>query len=90
MRRTSEKLPALPSSLALSPYLLCQQLSDLSRLQPEAKQLHLQSDASLLPIHGGHSDGSRPTAALQDVGHGPRHGAPPLDSDCTGENENNI
>lgn len=50
-------------------YLLCQQLSDFPSLDPEPQQLHLQSDAAFLPIHAGHSDGSRPTA-LQHVGHG--------------------
>lgn len=50
-------------------YLLCQQLSDFPRLEPEPQQLHLQSDAAFLPIHAGHSDGSR-AAALQHVGHG--------------------
>ncbi len=50
-------------------YLLCQQLSDFPRLEPEPQQLHLQSDAAFLPIHAGHSDGSWP-AALQHVGHG--------------------
>lgn len=51
-------------------YLLCQQLSDFSRLDPEPQELHLQSDAALLPIHAGRPDGSWPAAALQHVSHG--------------------
>lgn len=50
-------------------YLLCQQLSDFPRLEPEPQQLHLQSNAAFLPIHAGRSDCSWP-AALQHVGHG--------------------
>lgn len=65
-------------------HLLCQQLADFARLEPEPQQLHLQSDAAFLPIHAGYFDGSRPAAAaVQHVSHGEKDSELcPLDSDC--------
>lgn len=62
-------LPLMFSFFFLFSYLLCQQLSDFPRLEPEPQQLHLKSDAALLPIHAGRSNGSC-SAALQHVSHG--------------------